>query len=76
MAGPDRTLAGQQGCLQSLSMPACHALPAQRFSRAGSPGGQRMPRALACPLPRPPELITDGILTPAADVYAFGVLAW
>lgn len=25
---------------------------------------------------RPPELITDGILTPAADVYAFGVLAW
>ena len=25
---------------------------------------------------RPPELITDGLLTRAADAYAFGVLAW
>lgn len=31
------------------------------------------PRPLAR---RPPELITDGFLTTAADVYAFGVLAW
>lgn len=25
---------------------------------------------------RPPELITEGILTKAADVYAFGVITW
>ena len=29
--------------------------------------------ARAC---RPPELITEGILTKAADVYAFGVITW
>lgn len=25
---------------------------------------------------QPPELLSDGILTPAADVYAFGILLW
>lgn len=25
---------------------------------------------------RPPELITEGILTKSADVYAFGVITW
>ena len=29
------------------------------------------------PIPyRPPELLRDGLLTKAADVYAFGVLLW
>lgn len=33
-------------------------------------------RTLGCAEYMPPELITEGILTKAADVYAYGVLAW
>ncbi|GAB4814749.1 hypothetical protein N2152v2_001795 [Parachlorella kessleri] len=33
-------------------------------------------RTLGCAEYMPPELITDGLLTRAADAYAFGVLAW
>ncbi|KAL4446278.1 hypothetical protein ABPG77_003085 [Micractinium sp. CCAP 211/92] len=33
-------------------------------------------RTLGCAEYMPPELITEGILTKAADVYAFGVITW
>lgn len=38
----------------------------------------RTARCLSCLAPsrRPPELITEGILTKSADLYAFGVITW
>ena len=52
--------------------PPLRCSPRRRLTAAG-------PRLwYACPalLCRPPELITEGILTKSADVYAFGVITW
>ena len=48
----------------------------QRQCRRTPPGCQQRLRTNACCVCRPPELLVDGIMSKAGDVFAFGVLLW
>ena len=78
--GVVRVLGGQGGCRRTA-----RGRERKRAQRAGAPRRVRRhqrplqpcPHTSApCPAPHPAELMTDGLLTPAADVWSFGVICW